>query len=256
MKKYNLDFICDNDLFEYVKSTVEKYRSNFNITLEEFNKNLIDPIKLTFDSKIHNKSIKEIIESEINRQLDKSNTNYIGYFHQNIFHYIGRERGWVVPKEGYDVVNESEHIYVEIKNKHNTMNSSSSKEIYKKMQKTVQNDPEAKCMLVEAIATKSQNIPWVMSVDKVRQDVGNRICRVSIDKFYEIVTGDRYAFKRLCEILPQVVEDVVKSTVKSTVLPECSNKVFNELKAIDDDLLRSLYLFSFNKYEGFNDFNM
>ena len=101
MSKYGLDFISDNDLYNHVKETVQKYR--FKIDLEKFNKNLIDPIKLTFDSTVYKKEINDVIESEIIRQMDKSNTNHIGYFHQNIFKYIGL--GWEVPKSGYDIVN-------------------------------------------------------------------------------------------------------------------------------------------------------
>jgi len=86
MRHYNLGYISDRELFEHVKETVQKYR--FKIDLKRFNKNLIDPIKLTFDAKIYAKSIEEIIEAEIIRQIDKSNTNHIGYFHQNIFRYI------------------------------------------------------------------------------------------------------------------------------------------------------------------------
>jgi len=52
-----------------------KYR--FDINLSAFNDNLIDPIKLTFDSKVYNKTIESIIEEEIMRQIDKSNTNQI-----------------------------------------------------------------------------------------------------------------------------------------------------------------------------------
>lgn len=122
MKNYNLSFISDGDLFNHVKETVEKYR--FTIDLAKFNKNIIDPIKLTFDAKIYSKNIQQIIESEILRQLDKSNTNHIGYFHQNIFKYLGN--GWRVPTKGFDVVNDEQKIYVEMKNKHNTMNSSAS----------------------------------------------------------------------------------------------------------------------------------
>lgn len=48
MREYNLTFIDNEDLFNHVKETIEKYR--FKINLKEFNKNLIDPIKLTFDS--------------------------------------------------------------------------------------------------------------------------------------------------------------------------------------------------------------
>ena len=63
---YKLSFISDENLYNHVKETVDKYR--FTINLKKFNKNLIDPIKLTFDSKIYQKSIEEIIESEIIRK--------------------------------------------------------------------------------------------------------------------------------------------------------------------------------------------
>ena len=121
-RQYNLGFISDDDIYEHVKRTVESYRRD--ITLLQFNENIVDPIKLTFDSKVYGKSIREAIEDECFRQIDKSNTNKIGYFHQYLFHYAGN--GWVVPKEGFDVENPDLHIFVELKNKHNTMNSASS----------------------------------------------------------------------------------------------------------------------------------
>lgn len=126
MRKYDLEFINDSDFFNHVKDTVSKYR--FQIDLNKFSKNLVDPIKLTFDSKVYNKQIDDVIENEIIRQMDKSNTNHIGYFHQNIFNYIGK--GWSVPRAGYDVVNLDKNYFVEMKNKHNTMNSSSSQKTY------------------------------------------------------------------------------------------------------------------------------
>ncbi len=56
--KYGLDFISDDDLFNHVKHTVDNWRSK--IDLKKFNKNIIDPIKLTFDSKIYKKYIKNL----------------------------------------------------------------------------------------------------------------------------------------------------------------------------------------------------
>jgi hypothetical protein len=246
MEEYNLGFITDSDIFKHVRDTVMKYR--FRIDLSEFNSNLIDPVKLTFDSKVYKKDIEDVLESEIIRQLDKSNTNYIGYFHQNIFKFIGN--GWTVPDQGYDIVNESKKIYVEMKNKHNTMNSSSSKNTYLRMQDTLIKDPSANCMLVEVIASNSQNIEWSVSIDKNKVS-HKQIRRVSIDKFYEIVTGDRLAFKKLCTVLPRIIEDVV-SSVK---LAEKSNTVV-ELKEIDKNILKSIYLLSFRKYEGFHEFDI
>ena len=90
-----------------------------------------------------------------------------------------------------------------------------------------------------------------MSLDG--QSVSNeRIRRVSIDKFYELVTGNRIAFKELCEKLPLIVQDVVTDSD----LEAESNSVFRELENIDPNLLKSIYLFAFKKYEGFDDFNI
>ncbi len=193
MQNYNLGFISNKLIFKHVKETVLRYRTFIN--LDEFNSNIIDPIKLTFDAKVYGKSFEEIVESECIRQIDKSNTNHIGYFHQNIFKYAGN--GWEVPAKGFDVINDKLHLYVEMKNKHNTMNSSSSQATYMKMQKKLLEDCEATCMLVEVIASKSQDIPWTASVNGTRFE-HKRIRRVSIDRFYEIVFGEADAFYKLC----------------------------------------------------------
>ncbi len=247
MQRYDLGFISDQNLFDHVKDTVEKYR--FNIDLKKFNQNLIDPIKLTFDSKVYGKSLEEIIESEIIRQMDKSNTNHIGYFHQNIFKYIDSD--WEVPEQGFDLINERQKIYIEMKNKHNTMNSSSSQKTYIAMQNKILRGADIKCMLVEVIAKKSQNVPWKISIDKQPFEHEN-IRRVSIDKFYEIVTDRSDAFKELCQVLPKVLDHAVASVEVETI----DNSVFEELNAISPDLLQSLYMLSFSKYEGFEDFNV
>ena len=247
MQNYNLGFISNENLFKHVKETVEKYR--FQIDLKKFNKNLIDPIKLTFDSKIYGKSIEEIIESEIIRQMDKSNTNHIGYFHQNIFKYINKN--WMVPKEGFDLINEDERIYVEMKNKHNTMNSSSSQKTYIKMQGMLLKNAQNRCMLVEVIAKHSQDNPWKISLDGQTHE-HEYIRRVSIDKFYALVTGESRAFKKLCEVLPTVLDDVISTREASMV----ENSVFEELSELSPNLLQSLYLLSFSKYEGFDNFQI
>lgn len=248
MKNYNLSFITNENLFNHVKETIEKYR--FNINLKEFNKNLIDPIKLTFDSKVYGKTIEQIIDAETIRQMDKTNSNHIGYFQQNIFKYIG-DNSWIVPNQGFDVINEELKIFVEMKNKHNTMNSSSSQKTYMRMQNKILENSENQCFLVEVIAKSSQNIIWNVSLDN--QSVSNeRIRRVSIDKFYEIVTGEKEAFRNLVEILPKVMDDVLSELTQNNI----QNTVFEELLDIDENLLKSLYLLSFGRYEGFNNFNI
>lgn len=248
MSNYQLNFISDKDLFKHVKETVEGY--SFKIDLNQFNKNLIDPVKLTFDSYIYRQTIEKTIENEVLRQLDKSNTNLIGYFHQNIFKYIGKD--WSVPENGYDVECTSKNIFVEMKNKHNTMNSSSAAKTYMRFQNTIIKNKDAKCFLVEVIAKKSQDIPWEITLDKKKQPVNNNIRRISIDKFYAHVTDNRYAFKELCQILPRVIYDVVE-TIKHR---DKENSVFSQLNLITPDILTSLFILSFGKYEGFENLNL
>ncbi|MBO5627746.1 MAG: Eco47II family restriction endonuclease [Aeriscardovia sp.] len=243
MQQYNLGFISDALIYRHVKKTVLLYKTF--IDLKEFNSNLIDPIKLTFDAKVYGKSFEDIIESECVRQIDKANTNHIGYFHQNLFNYAGN--GWRVPVKVFDVVNDERKIYVEMKNKHNTMNSSSAQATYMKMQQQLINDPESTCMLVEAIAKKSQNIVWEAKLNGV-QYRNEHIRRVSMDKFYEIVFGDKNAFMKLCKALPIILDDVIAETHKGTV----NNTVYRELRGISSDTFKSLYLLAFETYEGFS----
>lgn len=247
MNNYNLGFISNENFFNHVKDTVLKYR--FSMNLKEFNKNLIDPIKLTFDSKVYKKELDLLINDEVMRQIDKSNTNQIGYFHQNIFKYFGN--GWSVPKEGFDIINEDLQIYVEMKNKHNTMNSSSSQKTYMNMQSKILKETNANCYLIEIIAKNSQDIPWLVSLNG-NQISDERIRRVSIDKFYEIVTGEKEAFKKLCEKLPLVIDDILEDISDDIT----KNSVFDELEQISPDILKSLYLLSFSKYEGFDSLNL
>ncbi len=242
MRTYGLPFITDADFYNHVLETVKKYR--FSMNLSAFNRNRLDPIKLTFDAKIYGLTVEQILEREIARQIDKSNTNHIGYFHQNIFKYIGD--GWSVEPEGYDLINYERHIYVEMKNKHNTMNSSSAQRVYGKMQNTLLRDSDATCMLVEVIAKQSQNIPW-----QIRKDGESfahaRIRRVSIDKFYALVTSIPNAFKLLCDALPQALDDVIASQEHELV----TSTVLAELEALSPDLFKSIYLLALGHYDGF-----
>lgn len=245
MREYNLGFISDENIYNHVKETVLRYSASLD--LKKFNKNIIDPIKLTFDAKVYRRTMEEVVASECMRQMDKSNNNHIGYFHQNLFRYAGN--GWTVPTEGFDVVNEERHIFVEMKNKHNTMNSAASQKTYMKMQNKIVRDSRATCMLVETIATRSQNKTWIVTVDK-EQFNNENIRRVSMDKFYEIVFEDASAFARLCKALPDILDDVIANMSREIN----DNTVFAELAAISPDIVKSLYLLAFQTYEGFENF--
>lgn len=251
MKDYNLGFISNDDIFNHVRNTAMQYRRSIN--LKEFNKNLIDPIKLTFDAKIYGQSIEETIMSECIRQIDKSNNNCIGYFHQYLFKYA--RNGWIVPENGehggFDIVNDNLHIYVELKNKHNTMNQASGSDTYVKMQNKILRDDKATCLLVEVIAKRSQDIVWEVSINnngRKEKFSHDRIRRMSIDKFYGKVFDDKFAFIKLCKALPQILDDVVNEDTSAKLI----STVYDELDKTN--FYKSLYLLAFKTYEGFENF--
>ncbi len=247
---YRLSFISEENFERHVKETIQTYNKTLqSIDLEKFNQNVIDPIKLLFDKSVYRQSFEDVIEAELQRQRDKSNTNAIGYFHQNMFKYISR---CTVPNTGWDVVysdgGKYNTVYVEMKNKHNTMNSSSAQKTYIKMQNQILRTPENYCFLVEVIAPKSRNMVWSCSIDGTH--VENRhIRRVSIDQFYKIVTGIDNAFYLVCQQLPETIEKLVS---KDRTLTVQRDTVLDELRAGGTDILTQLYLLAFETYEGFS----
>ena len=256
-----LSFISEENFTAHVKATIEKYGNKLEpFNINKFNNNIVDPIKLIFDMMVYQSSWEEIIKNEIFRQRDKSNNNDIGYFHQQIFQYMNN---CVVPKEGWDVIYSKDDgirtaegelvhtVYVEMKNKHNTMNSASAAKTYIKAQNQLLEDDDCICCLVEAIAKHSQDIKWVTSVDghKVQH---KRIRRMSMDKFYELITGEKDAFFKMCLVLPDVIEKVITNSEISVPI----DTVFQELEANANrkkvSMAMAIYLLGFSEYEGFN----
>lgn len=247
---WDLNFIDRENFKKHVSNTIQTYDDTLkSINLQSFNSNIIDPIKLTFDSKVYRKTIEEVIDNELVRQRDKTNTNAIGYFHQNLFKYIANCE---VPNVGFDVIftrPNGSKVYVEMKNKHNTMNSSAAQKTFLKMTTQLLNDDNCDCYLVEIIAKKSQNIIWNVSLDY--EKVSNEhIKRVSIDKFYEEVTGDKDAFYKICKQLPIIIDEIIAENDEFVVEDDT---VISELRSKNPDILKSLYMLAFSTYEGFKE---
>ena len=120
-----------------------------------------------------------------------------------------------------------------------------------KMQGQLLSDDDCACFLVEAIAKKSQNITWAVSVDGTKQK-HRRIRRVSMDEFYKVVTGQEDAFYEMCMVLPAVIQEVI-STSGEIVVPQ--DTVIEELQQIADkkggSFALALYMMGFESYIGF-----
>ena len=146
-----LSFISDEHLLNCIENLHKSYlKAKANVSKKKFYNNKIDTIKLTFDAKFNDLNEETLIKTEINRQIDKSINNSIGTFHEQILGGIaGFEMGNL---SGFDIKATDDSLFADIKNKHNTMNSSASAKTYMRFQNTIIKDRNAKCFLVEIIA--------------------------------------------------------------------------------------------------------
>ena len=267
---WDLTFITEENFIEHVRATIQKYGDKLEpFDLKRFNKNLVDPVKLIFDKTVYRSTWEETIGNEIFRQRDKANNNDIGYFHQRIFQYItnchvppnGEDGGWDVIYTNPDGITIPDGtvvhtVYVEMKNKHNTMNSAATGKTFIKMQSQLLNDDDCACFLVEAIAKKSQNVKWEPSVDGKK--VGHKLIRrVSLDQFYALVTSQPDAFFQVCMTLPEIIQKVVAAEGENLVPHDT---VIEELQSIADEshlkdrdlsYAMAIYMLGFSTYSGF-----
>jgi hypothetical protein len=133
MNKY-VSFVSDAHFLACVGKLHNSYlKAKNDIDRTKFYSNKIDTIKLIFDTKFNKLSEQDLIAAEIARQIDKSINNAIGIFHEEILGGITNfERGNL---SGYDIKAKNNSLFADIKNKHNTMNSSATESLYQKLER-------------------------------------------------------------------------------------------------------------------------
>lgn len=253
MQNKYLTFISDEHLMKCIENLYKSYvKAKNDINKDKFYSNKIDTIKLTFDIKFNNLDEESLIKSEILRQIDKSVTNAIGTFHEEILGGIeGYERGNL---SGYDIKATDNTLFADIKNKHNTMNSSSSEALYQKLQRYADSYPGSKCYWVQILATSSFNEKWETSFEKgTRIYKHNSVYKISGDQFYKLLSGQDDAFFQLYKCLPNAISDFLKNIKESemaenSALSEIKENVTTSKRSIFDEITFE----NFGYYLGFD----
>ena len=223
MNKY-VSFVSDEIFLEEVKKVVKAYATNEDLskTAEEVLNNsneTIDQFKTLFDIYSNQFTLNEWINFEIPRQHDKTASNRVGDFHQNL---LGRVDGWVNLGRGHpsgmDLKKEDDSIWIELKNKYNTMNSSSLRDTRFKCEELSKKYPNAKIYWAYIVSSnyESFDITWKYKDNKenVEHKVNNNIRNIAGNKVYTLVTGDETAFKQLFDALPKAINDIKKTNYK------------------------------------------
>ncbi len=209
MKNKYLNFISDEHFLNCISNLHQSYvKAKKNISKKKFYTNKIDTIKLTFDSKFNNIDEEKLIEGEILRQIDKSINNSIGLFHEQI---LGRIDGYEIGKlSGFDIKANDNTLFADIKNKHNTMNSSSAESLFQKLARYADTYKKANCYWVQILAKSSFNEKWFGEING-KEYSHSRVYKISGDQFYALLTGQENAFFELYKVLPLAIADFLKS---------------------------------------------
>lgn len=252
MKNKYVNFISDDHLLECIDNLHKAYlKAKNNITKFNFYSNKVDTIKLTFDAKFNDIDEESLIQSEILRQIDKSINNSIGTFHEQI---LGGLKGFEAGNlSGYDIKATDNTLFAEIKNKHNTMNSSAAEALFQKLARYANDHKKAKCYWVQILAKGSFCELWSGDING-KEYSHTRVYKISGDQFYALLSGQDDAMFQLYKALPVAIKDFLKSAdqndkiAKNSALDEIKSKTKKSRRSILDQITFENYSY----YLGFD----
>jgi hypothetical protein len=226
-------------------------RAKNNISKKNFYSNKVDTVKLTFDSRFNDISEEDLIQAEILRQIDKSINNSIGTFHEQI---LGGIKGYEIGNlSGFDIKAKDDTLFADIKNKHNTMNSSSAEALFQKLSRYADTYKKAKCYWVQILAKGSFCQLWSGEINS-KEYSHSRVYKISGDQFYALVSGQEDALYALYKALPIAIADYLYTYNKSQNISENSalEEIKSEIEQTERSVLDQITFENYSYYLGFN----
>jgi hypothetical protein len=189
---------------------IDGYRNKIDgFSALDFLKTGVDPFRFTVNVSIW--GLKEAVRKEIEHKVEMTLENLVGDFHEN---YLGNathnpsNSKWEKIIEGsipgIDIVNKSEKMYLQIKSKHNSMNSSSAKRLAQELEETSSMFPDA---FVGCI--------WIVAMQNRKAIGENNIAEVAAcykgNKSYELVTGEEGELDAVLLSAVALIPEIVNS---------------------------------------------
>ena len=227
MNRY-VTFVSDEIFLEEVEKVVDAYATDEDLSKTPWevlsnSSETIDQFKTLFDIYSNRFNLNDWKNFEIPRQHDKKASNRIGDFHQNL---LGRVDGWVNLGRGHPTG-------MELKNKYNTMNSSSLRDTRFKCEELAEKYPNAKVYWAYIVSQNYESFDktWVYRDNKenVVHEINDNIRNIAGKNVYTLVTGDETAFEQLFNALPKAINDIKKS--KYNLTPK-DQVIFEEYKQL------------------------
>jgi len=249
-----VEFVSDKHLTNCISELYTKYlNAKASYTKTDFNKNKVDVFKMLFDKKFNNLDDEDLIEKEISRQVDRTIVNAIGDFHENILNGVD---GYSKVPAGIDIKSDDNKVFIELKNKHNTVKGEDNKSIFTKLKGEIDKNPDSKAYFARILDKKSTNKQWSFSHKKTEYTDEN-VLIISGDQLYKIITGKDNSLFELYQNLPQAIDDFLATIpddqksddVESTAMKEFTADIGKSNRSIIDEITFSNYSY----YLGFDE---
>lgn len=222
-------FIDDEDLVGAVSSVIKTAQNASEKAESEFEKNVLDPFAALFSMSYNAITLDEWNKLEKERQSQKSIQNAIGEFHQNL---LGKFHGWQNPGRGgsVDLINDQKKFIAEIKNKHNTMNSSSAAETYNKLANHLKYDRKGyTAYLVQIVPKHAEDYDIEWSPNLTTTALRHDIRRIDGESFYDLASGEKDTMHRIYEKTPEIVANILHvDSMSDNTFQECL-KLFDKV---------------------------
>lgn len=252
MEHQYLNYITDGHLLKCIANLHKSYiKAKNDISRTRFYENKIDTIKLTFDSKFNDIDQESLIQTELLRQIDKSINNSIGTFHEKI---LGGINGFEIGKlSGFDIKATDDTLFADIKNKHNTMNSSAAESLFQKLAHYADTYKKANCYWVQILAKSSFDTKWAAIING-KEYSHSRVFKISGDRFYYLLSGEEDALMQLYKVLPKAINDYFTTTEKDHKVVEHSaiSEINKQAAETKRTILDQITFENYSYYLGFD----
>ncbi|MCY4527287.1 MAG: Eco47II family restriction endonuclease [Anaerolineaceae bacterium] len=186
----SFSWISDNDLSEHIDRLLAAAENSIANAHGRRRRNRLDPFgSLLVAASYELTSVEGLEQVQDAESSLRGMSNALGSFHQGV---LGSVNGWRDHDAGYDIEGQSRRIVAEIKNKHNTMNTTTRRGVESDLQTAVRQKGRGwKAYLVIIIPRKPERYTKQLGQDKVYEIDGA--------SFYHIVTGQPNAMHDLFE---------------------------------------------------------
>lgn len=216
-------------LDEAVEKLIYGYKNKIEgFGIDDFLKTGVDPFRFTVNVSIW--GLKESIRKEIEHKVEMALENLIGDFHEN---YLGNvthspsQTKWKKIQEGaipgIDIVNENLKVYLQIKSKHNSMNSSSAKRLAQELKEVSNQNPNV-----------TVGCSWVVATQQRKAIGENIVAEVAAcykgNKSYKVVTGEENELDNVLAELLNIIPEKIKAINFEELLDSAALRVANSLE--------------------------